>query len=117
MRTGDHFRWAFAQDTHRILQGSQALLIERIVDPPAFRPIANQPRLFENFEMKGETRLRGSQRIHEVTDTLLVDPETLKNLQPSLIGKRMEDPRGLGALYVMVDGHRIVCISTLFDKS
>jgi hypothetical protein len=70
----------------------EPLGIEGVVGPSPLFSIPHQPGLPKHFQMEGQPRLGRVQRILELAHATLAGPEEFQDGEPSLVGKRVEQP-------------------------
>src|SRR5439155_8101845 len=67
--------------------------IERVVDPAALAPVAQQPRVLQGLEVERQARLAGVQHVGQVAHALLAAPQPLDDAEPCGIGERAKQRR------------------------
>ena len=81
--------------------------LELVVDPTSILSVANDPGIAQNAEMEGKPRLRGIQRIRELTYAALALAEQLDDIEPRLVGQRVKELDSALGSGVNRSGHRL----------
>src|SRR5688572_21323293 len=68
----------------------QGVRVQGVVHPASVPAIGDQPRLFQDLEMEGKTRLGRIQRVGHVAHATLSQPKPPQNRDPGAVRQRVE---------------------------
>ncbi len=80
----------FLQPSDEILQLTNGVGIQQIINPPPFGAVYNRPGVFQDSQMKRQPRLTGLKGFGQIADTLLSFSQSFQYANPCFIRKRME---------------------------
>src|SRR5205809_5108543 len=94
----------------------ERVTVQRVIDPAPLPPIGYKPSVLQRLEVKRQPGLCGAEGVLELAHAALGMGEQPDDLQPGLVGERVEPARGAVGLRQGRGGHGLA-ISTKLDMS